>query len=152
MLFPVAFVPVSFLSAWHTLGSSWKKEPQLRTAAIRLGCGHVHRIFSWIMIDVGGPDHCSPGLYRKQTEQALWSKPVSHVPTASASVPAFRFLPCFEFLSWLPLVTVQCESRGQTILSSPTCFQFQCFIAAIETLPKALPQKFILSWKNGPAV
>jgi hypothetical protein len=72
-------------------------------ASIRLGCGSAQ-----LMIDGESPDHCGGatpvlvflGSLRKQTEQAMGSKPVSSIPLW----PLHQFLPpgslLVKFLSW----------------------------------------------------
>jgi hypothetical protein len=70
--FVVLFCFVLFLSTWHNLGSSWKREAQWKMPWSH-SCRQVCRLFSWLIIDVGSPNafpgHVVLVYIRKQSEQ-----------------------------------------------------------------------------------
>jgi hypothetical protein len=75
----------------------------------------------------------TPGLVvldsiRKQTEQAMWHKPVNSTLPQPLHQPLPPALTLFEFLSWLPLmINSNMEVLVKWALSSPTWFLFMVF-------------------------
>ena len=128
-----------FFSIWHKLKLFGKKKTSTEKIPPTTGLWGIFMIDDWsgwttFLVDVATRSLEVLGFIRRQAEQAIMIKPLSHTPPW----PLHQFLPpgsCFEFLSWLLLVVMRFKyCKLKYTFSFTSCFRSACFITAIESL------------------
>lgn len=96
---------------FHQCDTSWSYLFNWGSLSWENGCRPTCRTFSYLVIEVGGPQpivgSAIPGkvvlgAMRKQAEQALMNKLVSNITPWSLHHSCFHVPARFQFLSWLP--------------------------------------------------
>lgn len=126
-----------FLSIWHRLESSGKRDGHLGKCVHHTTCGQVCGVFSGLLFDMGEPSAGGATLGRSwRVEESKLSKPCS-------CVLCFRSCPDFPWL-W----TATCRSK-QTF-SLPGCFWSWHFIRVTES--KQGQASWLCRWSLGSSL
>jgi len=112
-------------------------------APTTLACGQACRELSQLMNDVGGPIPLLVMLSlatwpwddkRKQTEQAMESKPTSSSPPR----PPYQLLPPGSYLGFLLCCPRMMDKPENETVSSPSCFWSWCFVTTVKILKNTI--------------
>ena len=108
----IVTVLLSFLSPWHKLESSGKRNPQLRTCPEQIACRQVWVTFSLLvnepcLYEPWHPWAPGPELYKKASWESPWKQASKYSsPLVSASVPASRFMSWVTVVVWMSVAPI----------------------------------------------